>query len=169
LISPQVTRFMVDITNLGGVYLIVIASGAMALFLLYKRYWWDFFAFFLAAGGGETILIVLKLLFHRQRPTAQLITVHGYSFPSGHAFAAMIVYGYLIHITWRLLKSEVLRFLIFSLSILLILLVGMSRIYLNVHWLTDVLGGYASGFAWLVFSIVMVNTMRQMTATEGNR
>jgi len=169
LISPQVTRFMVDITNLGGVYLIVIASGTMALFLLYKRHWWDFFAFLLVAGGGETILTVLKLLFHRQRPTAQLVTVHGYSFPSGHAFAAMIVYGFLIHITWKLSKSEALRFLIFSLSILLILFVGMSRIYLNVHWLTDVLGGYVSGFTWLVFSIIMVNTIRQMTPTEGNR
>jgi len=77
----------------------------------------------------------------------------------------MIVYGFLIHITWKLSKSEALRFLIFSLSLLLILLVGMSRIYLNVHWLTDVLGGYVSGFTWLVFSIVMVNTMRQTAAT----
>lgn len=165
LISPQVTRFMVDITNLGGVYLIVIVSITMALFLLYKRYWWDLFTFFLVAGGGETILIILKLLFHRPRPTAQLVTVHGYSFPSGHAFAAMIAYGFLIHITWKLIKSEALRFLIFSLSIFLVLFVGISRIYLNVHWLTDVLGGYVSGFTWLVFSIIMVNTMRQITST----
>jgi membrane protein DedA with SNARE-associated domain/membrane-associated phospholipid phosphatase len=168
LISPQMTRLMVGMTNLGGVYLIVIVSIAMALFLLYKRYWWDLFTFFLVAGGGETILIILKLLFHRPRPTSQLVTVQGYSFPSGHAFTAMIVYGFLVYIVRKLTKSETLRFLISSLSILSIFVVGISRIYLNVHWLTDVLGGYASGFAWLVFSIVMVNTMRQMTATEGN-
>jgi len=165
LISPQVTRLMVGMTNLGGVYLIVIVSITMALFLLYKRYWWDLFTFFLVAGGGETILIILKLLFHRPRPTAQLVTVHGYSFPSGHAFAAMIAYGFLIHITWKLIRSEALRFLIFSLSIFLVLFVGISRIYLNVHWLTDVLGGYVSGFIWLVFSIIMANTMRQTAAT----
>lgn len=46
-------------------------------------------------------------------------------------------------------------------SVFLIILVGISRVYLNVHWLTDVLGGYAAGFAWLIFSIIMVNTIRQ--------
>lgn len=163
LISPQMTKFMVDVTNLDGVYLIVIVSIAMVLFFLYKRYWWDLFTFFLAVSGGETILIILKLLFHRPRPTSQLITVHGYSFPSGHAFAAMIIYGFLTYITWRLLNSKTLRFIIFSLSILSIILVGVSRVYLNAHWLTDVLGGYVSGFTWLVFSIIMVNTIRQIT------
>jgi membrane protein DedA with SNARE-associated domain len=169
LTSPQVTKFMVDITNVGGVYLVLLVSVALTLYLLYRRYWWDLFTFFLLVAGGETTLTILKLLFQRPRPTSQLVAVQGYSFPSGHAFTAMILYGFLAYIVRKLTKSEALRFLFSSLSIFSILVVGISRIYLNVHWLTDVLGGYASGFAWLVFSIVMVNTMRQMTATEGNR
>ncbi len=161
VISPQITRFMVDITNFGGVYLVVITAGIMALYLFYKRYWWELFTLFLVAGVGETLLIVLKLFFHRPRPVPQMVAAHGYAFPSGHAFAVMIVYGFLIYITWKLIKGEVSRFIVFSLSVLLIILVGISRIYLNVHWLTDVLGGYVAGFAWLVFGVIMVNTIKQ--------
>jgi membrane-associated phospholipid phosphatase len=91
---------------------------------------------------------------------------HGYSFPSGHAFTAMVIYGFLIYITGKSIKSDVLRFVIFSLSAIVIIIVGISRIYLNVHWVTDVLGGYAVGFSWLMLSIVIVNTMKQMTATR---
>ncbi|MBI3353701.1 MAG: bifunctional DedA family/phosphatase PAP2 family protein [Nitrospirae bacterium] len=161
VISHQVTRFMVDITNLGGVYLAMFVTGTMTLYLLYKRYWWELFNIFLAVGGGEIVLTLLKLFFHRPRPAQQLVTAHGYSFPSGHAFSAVIAYGFLIYMTWRLIKSETLRFIIFFISILLIIFIGISRIYLNVHWLTDVLGGYAAGFSWLVFSIIMVNTIEQ--------
>ncbi|MDA8214190.1 MAG: bifunctional DedA family/phosphatase PAP2 family protein [Nitrospiraceae bacterium] len=161
IISPWITRFMVDITNIGGVYLVVITAGIMALYLLYKRHWWELFTLFLAAVMGEILLVILKLFFHRPRPSPQIVAAHWYSFPSGHAFSAMIVYGFLIYMTWRLIKNEALRFIIFSLSIPLIILIGISRIYLNVHWLTDVLGGYAAGFAWLLFSIIMVNTIKQ--------
>lgn len=165
IISPGITRFMVDITNLGGVYLAIITVCATALYLLYRRYWWESFTLFLVAGVGEMFLAFLKLLFHRQRPEQQIVAAHGYSFPSGHAFAATIAYGFLIYITWKLTKSEVLRFVIFSVSILLIVLIGISRVYLNVHWLTDVLGGYAAGFAWLIFSIITINTIKQSLPT----
>jgi undecaprenyl-diphosphatase len=92
---------------------------------------------------------------------------HGYSFPGGHAFAAAVVFGFLIYITWKLSKSQALRFILSFLSILLIILVGISRIYLDEHGFTDVLGGYTSGFAWLVLSIVIVNTMKQMIGTKA--
>jgi membrane protein DedA with SNARE-associated domain/membrane-associated phospholipid phosphatase len=166
IISPGVTRFMVDITNLGGTYTVSIAIGIIFVSLLHKKDWWDLFSLFLVAGLGQILLILLKLFFHRPRPPQQLVMAHGYSFASGHAFAAMIIYGFLIYITWKLIKSEALRFIIFSMSTLVIILVGISRVYLNVHWLTDVLGGYAAGFSWLVLSIGIVNTMKQMTATR---
>lgn len=161
LITPRVTRFMVDITNLGGVYLALFVVGVMVIYFLSKRYWWELFTIFLVTGGGETVLILLKLFFHRPRPMPQIVAAHGYSFPSNHAFSAVIVYGFLIHVIWKFTKNEALRFMIFSLSTILIILVGISRVYLNVHWLTDVLGGYAAGLAWLVFSIIMVNTIKQ--------
>ncbi len=110
---------------------------------------------------GEILLVILKLFFHRPRPSPQIVATHWYNFPSGHAFSAVIVYGFFIYMAWRLIKSEALRFIIFFVSILLIVLVGISRIYLHVHYLTDVLGEYAAGFAWLILSIIMVNVIRQ--------
>jgi len=161
IISPQITRFMVDITNIGGVYLAILTVSIIALYLLYKRCWWKLFALFLAAGGGEAILIIFKMLFHRQRPMPQLVIAHGYGFPSGHAFSAMIIYGFLIYLIWSTGKIRAMKFIVLLMSIFLIFLIGISRIYLNVHYLTDVLGGYTSGFAWLLFCIVMVNTIRE--------
>jgi len=161
IISPEITRFMVDMTNLGGLYITVTTAGVMALCLLYKRYWWKLFALFLVTGGGEAILIILKMLFHRPRPMPQLVATHGYSFPSGHAFSAMTIYGFLIYLTWKMGGSTLLRIIIVSVFTLLIFLIGLSRIYLNVHYLTDILGGYAAGFAWLVFCIVTVNTISE--------
>lgn len=160
-ISPEIIRFMVDITNIGGVYLAILTVSIIALYLLYKRCWWKLFAFFLVAGGGETILIILKILFHRPRPMPQLVAAHGYSFPSGHAFSAMTIYGFLIYLTWKMGGSTLLRIIILSAFTLLIFLIGISRIYLNVHYLTDILGGYASGLAWLIFCVVIVSIVQQ--------
>jgi len=137
-------------------------AGGVTLYLLYRKNWWELFTFFLVAGVGEIILILLKLFFQRPRPMPQMVAAHGYSFPSNHAFTAMIVYGFLIYIAWKSIKVGAVKFIIFSISMLLIIFVGISRIYLNVHWLTDVLGGYAAGFAWLVFSVITVNTIKQI-------
>jgi undecaprenyl-diphosphatase len=161
IITPDATRLMVDVTNFGGVYLAAFVAGAAALYLLHKRRWWELFTLFWVVGGGETALFLLKHLFHRPRPTRQLVAAYGYSFPSGHAFSAVAVYGFLIYLTWKLANNGTLKLTIFTTSILLILLIGISRIYLNVHWLTDVLGGYAAGFSWLAFCVIMANTIKQ--------
>lgn len=161
IINPEITKFMVDITNIGGVYLAILTVSIIALYLLYKRCWWKLFTLFLAVGGGEAILIILKMLFHRPRPILQTIAAHGYSFPSGHAFSAIIIYGFLIYLTYKMDISKLLRIIIVSAFTLLIFLIGISRIYLNVHYFTDVLGGYASGLAWLIFCILIVNIVQQ--------
>jgi membrane protein DedA with SNARE-associated domain/membrane-associated phospholipid phosphatase len=167
IISPVATRSMVTIANFGGIYITVITIMIIFVYFLCKRDWWRLFTLFLAVGLGEILLVLLKLFFHRPRPVHQLAMAHGYSFPSGHAFAATIVYGFLIYVTWRSIKDRAIRLTISALSILLIVLVGISRIYLNVHWLTDVLGGYAAGLTWLVLSVIIVNTMKHMTAPRA--
>jgi membrane protein DedA with SNARE-associated domain/membrane-associated phospholipid phosphatase len=162
IVSPGVTRFMVDITNFGGIYLVITTIVVVLVYLLHKRDWWRLFSFFLAAGLGEILLVLLKLSFHRPRPAPHLAVAHGYSFPSGHAFSAMIVYGFLIYMAWKFSRNKAL-----TSAICLIVLIGISRIYLNVHWLTDVLGGYAAGLAWLVLSVFIAGAMKQVTSTEA--
>ncbi len=161
MITPEATRWMADITNLGGVYLVALVISAAALYLMRKRRWWELAILFWVVVGGEMILFLLKQMFHRLRPTGQLVTAFGYSFPSGHAFSAMAVYGLLVYLTWKLTNNGALKLAVFTASILMILLVGVSRVYLNVHWLTDVLGGYAAGLSWLAFCVIMVNTVKQ--------
>jgi membrane protein DedA with SNARE-associated domain len=163
--GPGVMRCAVNITNHGGIYLLFTTTIIIFAYLLYKRDWWELFTLFLVAGIGEILLFLLKLFFRAS--ANQLAMAHGYSFPSGHAFAAAVVFGFLIYITWSSLRNQALRFILSFISILLILLIGMSRIYLDEHWFTDVLGGYTSGFAWLVLSIVIVNTMKQMIGTKA--
>jgi len=91
----------------------------------------------------------------------QLVIAHGYSFPSGHVFSAMAVYGVLIYLIWSMGKNRALKFIVLLSSIFMVFLIGISRIYLNVHYLTDVLVGYAVGLAWLVFCIITVNTIKE--------
>jgi undecaprenyl-diphosphatase len=72
----------------------------------------------------------------------------------------MLIYGFMIYLTWKFIRNNWLRSLIVILFTLLILLVGLSRIYLNVHWLTDILGGYSAAFAWLMINILVVEIIK---------
>ncbi|MFC3884019.1 phosphatase PAP2 family protein [Bacillus songklensis] len=96
----------------------------------------------------------LKQFFHRTRPDLhRLIEIEGYSFPSGHAMSACTVYGMLSFLLWRHIPTRWGRGILILISITMILTIGMSRIYLGVHYPSDIIGGYfASGF-WLAMAI----------------
>ena len=166
LVTPGLTKGMVAITSLGSMYLLAPVVLLLALYLLFVRNWWDLFALFIATGLGQTLLVLLKLFFHRLRPMPQLALSYGFSFPSGHSFSSMIIYGFLMYITWQAMQRGVKRIAVTAALSMLILLVGMSRVYLNVHWITDVLAGFAFGLAWLIMSIIMVKTMQEMTQNK---
>ncbi|HEX8299453.1 MAG TPA: phosphatase PAP2 family protein [Rubricoccaceae bacterium] len=111
----------------------------------------------LASGVGGLVVLGLKLLFHRARPVDQIITATGYSLPSGHAWASTVFYGMMIYLVWRLVPNRTVRVLATVVLVALILAVGLSRVYLNVHFLTDVVAGWAAGTAWLVGVLVAVH------------
>ena len=152
LISPGLTGVMQDISRLGsrGVVLALVAITALGL-LLRKR-WQDAVLLLLAYGGGELTVSILKSYFQRPRPAAPLVLVHGYSFPSGHAFNIMLICGFATYLLWPVCRGAWARGLVLAVSLSLIVLVGFSRIYLRAHWLDDVLAGYAIGVAWLLIS-----------------
>jgi membrane-associated phospholipid phosphatase len=114
-------------------------------------------SFFLAIGviGGGIVYSILKLIIHRTRPDIgfSLIPRSGYAFPSGHATISLIFYGTICCGLLRTLKIRWLKILSIILTIILIFLIGFSRIYLGVHWVSDVLAGWALGMAFLILLI----------------
>ena len=99
---------------------------------------------------------ILKLIFSRQRPLSyMLIDESGYSFPSGHSMVGIAFYGMIIYITYKLIKKVWLR-RIFTISLaVLIALIGFSRIYLGVHYPSDVIAGFAFGYMFLILFLLI--------------
>ncbi|WP_231584090.1 phosphatase PAP2 family protein [Domibacillus indicus] len=150
------TARMVFITDLASVKFLTAATGLIALFLLFrKRYGWALF-FVLVNGLGGVFNGFLKELFQRQRPDIlPLIEQGGYSFPSGHSMGSFIFYGALSFMLFQLVKGKWKKITAAVLAGCMILLVGLTRIYLGVHYPSDVIGGFSIGAAWLFFCIML--------------
>jgi membrane-associated phospholipid phosphatase len=152
LIGPGFTGLMQDISLLGSRGAVLAAVAVIGLGLLLRKRWQDAALLLLAYGGGEMTVSFLKSYCQRPRPAAPLVLAHGYSFPSGHAFNIMLICGFIIYLLWPVWRRVWARGLTLAASFFLVVLVGFSRIYLRVHWLDDVLAGYAVGLAWLLIS-----------------
>ncbi|MEP0548607.1 MAG: phosphatase PAP2 family protein [Rhodothermales bacterium] len=155
--TPEAALAMARVTNLSAPILVVVVTLGLAAYFAIRRLWDYLFMLALALGLGELMLYALKVLFDRARPTAGTThDAYGASFPSGHAFTALVLYGLLAYLVWQITERGWARALAVAFAVGATLAVGFSRLYLGVHWLTDVLGGYAAGVAWLVFSIALV-------------
>jgi membrane-associated phospholipid phosphatase len=150
--SPALTRLMLVITTLGEVWFLAPFCCAAAILLLRAGLRRDAILFAMASGGSEVLDQLLKLFFHRVRPAAffGLTSPANYSFPSGHAVTSVAIYGMLAALLAARIRSRVIRRALWAAAALLILSVGATRIYLGVHWPTDVLGGFLAGLAWLL-------------------
>ena len=103
------------------------------------------------------INLISKLIFRRDRPTInQLVFEDTYSFPSGHTITATVVYGFIIYLIYKSNLSKKEKSIYISILILLILLIGLSRIYLGVHYFTDVIGAIALGISYLIIAIYII-------------
>jgi undecaprenyl-diphosphatase len=156
--NPGLTAFLGTITDLGSIYLVVMVAVVVGVILFVRKNWWRLLALFLAVGIGQAVLNVLKVAFQRPRPRTEMF-VFGTSFPSGHVFSATVIYGFCIYLTFRFVDNATVKWIVSILLALLILLIGFSRIYLGVHWLSDTLAGYVTGFAWLLFCIFIAKTV----------
>lgn len=167
---PQLTDIMLVVTELGDRTAYII-GGVLLLLFFYFRYRSLIFPLqtglvLLVAGGLNRWL---KALIDRPRPVDDRLTeVHSLSFPSGHAMGSIAFYGFLIYLTWRLTpKNPGLRWLFTVLLVMLILAIGYSRIYLGVHYPSDVLAGYAAGGACLAIFIAIFSYVRYRYARKG--
>jgi len=150
--NPGLTGFWGTITSLGNIFLVVLVAVIVGVILFIRKNWWRLLALFLGVAIGQAVLNILKLIFQKPRPKTEMY-VFSSSFPSGHVFSATVIYGFCIYLTFRFINNATVKWIVATLLALLILLIGFSRVYLGVHWLSDVLAGYATGFAWLLFSI----------------
>ncbi len=151
--TPALTAFLHALTYAGSVYVVGPLVLVLVLVLWRRDERAEVGALLTAFVAGEALLYGLKTFFHRARPSLQLAAAHGYSFPSGHSFTALVVYGLLIVLLWR--RSVGGGWKVAGSFVLgaLVVLVGFSRIYLGVHYFTDVVGGFLLGVAWLIVSI----------------
>jgi undecaprenyl-diphosphatase len=137
---------------------ILIGLSLVVLFLLYiKRKKKESLILVISLASGYILEQIIKLIVQRPRPLIQLVAETSYGFPSGHSIFATILFFMVIYFYKEKIKSRFFKIFFISLNVLLILLVGFSRIYINVHWLTDIIGGFALGFAILWFSLSASN------------
>jgi membrane-associated phospholipid phosphatase len=115
--------------------------------------------------GGALLNEVLKYAFHRARPRLEhpLVQLPSYSFPSGHALAATVFYGFAAILLWSYIVPRVWRIVIGTAIVVVILMVGLSRVYLGAYYPTDVLAGFIEGLAWLSFVGMITNRDRPVT------
>lgn len=148
--SAWLKQVMTDLTAMGGVTVLTLLTLAVVIYLLLDRKRGAAALVAVAIGGGTLLSLVLKSGFDRPRPSlvAHMVNVQTLSFPSAHAMLSAVAYLTLGVLTARLSERRVVKVYVVSVAALLTLLIGSSRIYLGVHWPTDVLAGWCVGAAW---------------------
>ena len=157
LISDFVTPIAKFITNFGGA--IFLSISTVMLFLLIKNK-----KIGLSIISNIVIITVLnqllKRILQRPRPTEfRIVEETGYSFPSGHSMVSMAFYGYLIYLIYRYIKNKYVKWTLITILSILICLIGISRIYLGVHYTSDVLGGFLLSISYLVVYISSIKKL----------
>ena len=162
LVNDSTTNIMEVITFFGSHYFLIPANVLLCVFFLLRKRTRYSIKISAIALSSVLIMLGLKLLFNRHRPLIPLLEpARGLSFPSGHAFMSVCFYGLLMIIIWKEERPHpVLKWALLLLVIALLLLIGFSRIYLRVHYFTDVLAGYCIGSTWLFLSSFLIDRIK---------
>ena len=149
--NPTMTFIMKSITKLSDTLYIILIAILLSILFLIKCNKKE-----IALLIPSNLIIItllnqsLKVLFQRERPVGyNLIEASGYSFPSGHAMVSMAFYGLLIYVIYHLVKNKYLRNVLISINIIIIILIGISRVYLGVHFMSDIIAGYCMSVLYL--------------------
>lgn len=165
------THFFTLMTVLGNPaslgFIVCVTAGVLVL----KRRWHWLTYFLVTCGGGGLLNLQLKTFFARSRPdlTEALRRAHGYSFPSGHAMGSMVVFGALAYLAFRVVGRWRWRSAAIALSITLAVSIAASRVYLGVHWISDVSAGIVAGLLWLAATTVGYETFRRIRLIRSLR
>jgi membrane-associated phospholipid phosphatase len=148
--------------------LLSLSDFMLGLLLLISMIWlfqkrknlYGMLFFLITVAGGGLLNLFLKNFFERERPNVnRIIEADGFSFPSGHSMGSITYYGFLVYLILRSARKPLSKAGLGILLCLVILLIGISRIYLGVHYPSDVLAGYMAGGAWLIICISLLEIM----------
>lgn len=157
--SPGLTSYFIAVTEIGDVngYLVILGISVLLTILVFKR-WKYIWQIVLVLALASVSNMILKRFIDRARPGIEhLVVVETLSYPSGHAMSAMAFYGFMIYLVYHFKMHTVLKGLVIFLLALLILSIGVSRIYLGVHYPSDIVGGFIAGLIWVFFCILIFN------------
>lgn len=158
LTTPFLTSFFTIITHTGSVAVMLSLSGILIWFLATKKRINEAILVATCMTVGPGLGYLIKHIVERPRPEVQLIFEDGFSFPSGHALVAIIFFALLIYLFNRKFSRASSRGLFVVVNILMIVLISLSRLYLGVHWFSDIVGSYMLGLA-VVLTMIVLNPM----------
>ncbi|MGE5520428.1 MAG: phosphatase PAP2 family protein [Candidatus Dadabacteria bacterium] len=162
-------NYIMEFFTFLGTHTFLIPANLILIsyFLFIQKHKWYSIKIPAIALSSLGLMFALKSLFHRERPDIPLLQeAKGLSFPSGHALFSVTFYGLLIYIIFKNVKNKELKWFLICLLLLLILTIGFSRIYLRVHYASDVIAGYCVGFLWLVFAVWLLNRMENYSSRK---
>lgn len=156
--SDGLTPVVIAVTHMGDRWAYILLVPLIAGLLYLRGHHWRLTIQGLVVLLSASLLnIWIKNMISRPRPLEdlRLVDVHSYSFPSGHSMSAIAFYGFLVYLTFKLVRNPFWRYTLMVLEIALILGIGLSRVYLGVHYPSDVLAGFAAGLFWLLVCIAI--------------
>lgn len=151
-----------DITSLGSYTIVALLGGVVAVYFGLKRRFGLMALTVAAVAGGALVSTGLKMLFARERPSLDhLVRVVTYSFPSGHALLSAVVYLTMGALLAHAEPRKRFKIYFMSVAALLAVLVGITRVYLGVHFPTDVLAGWIAGAVWAICCLLIAQSLRR--------
>ncbi|MFT3933041.1 MAG: phosphatase PAP2 family protein [Chitinophagaceae bacterium] len=167
--SPGLISFMEHFTFFGSTTFLLPAYLVLIIWLIQQKK--TAYAIDTAVLGitSTALMMVLKNIFQRHRPALPVIrAVSGYSFPSGHSLSSFVFSSILIYLVWKSNMKPGLKNILLLLLILYPLLIGLSRIVLNVHYATDVIGGFCAAIVWVILSFVITQKLRKQQGVNNS-
>ncbi len=153
---PSMTFVAILVSEIFEAYVLLIITGTLSAYLFTKNKKKESVLLMSTMIGVAATTELIKHIVQAERPLNGLIESTGYAYPSGHSTASLVFFGMILYVFWGQIGSNKNKILLTLLSVLVVLIVGFDRIYLNTHWLSDVIGGYLLG-TFLLSSAISIS------------
>jgi len=159
--NEYLTKLFTYITYFGTAPVVIVFLISIIIILFINQKTKYIFPLLLSTIGASISIYISKIAFHRPRPDIAVYYESSYSFPSGHATIAVALYGFVSYLIIHFLKNTKQKVNILFFALVFILLIGLSRIYLGEHYLSDIYSGYLLGFLWLIIGVAIIKVLEE--------